>query len=329
MTTNKNKRTVAGRRAGRKNGSALSTTQLTHRLCSVSDPFCQHSYGAKQPESAPATTIGYTTRATGTLQTSNAGNDLVWLYFRASTSLCNVAVQQPITGTKQFDLQTLITSNMGAHPSFVERTRVVSAGIRLWPIYAMTSLQGTMSVIPINDSAALFDGANHAYSDLLSTQGATVGKMCEFQYTLTPVEDEYTFFKTADATQTVANVDQDWTAVLIGLEGAANTTYMAYECVIHYEGIVSATSGSAIGSMKPETAFEPIVKRYQREAAAAYGGMVDGTRHQVEAILKRKAKAMAAWGLRRAGTAVAGYLGGPAGAAGAQFLLTNGIPEVD
>jgi hypothetical protein len=185
----------------------------------------------------------------------------------------------------------------------------------------MTASSGTMSVIPISDDDALFDGSAHDLTDLYSTQGAQIGKMREFQYNLSPMEDEYTFFKPTSNNITVTGNDQDFTSVLVVIDGSANTLYMAWEVVIHYEGIVTATSGSALGTLSNNNPNNSLIKTYQTRMARLYSGFKSGPTELVHRTLERVAKRAAI----TLGRSAVNYL---LPGAGPMLQLTN-IPDVD
>jgi hypothetical protein len=268
----------------------------------------------KLPEPSPAPTIGYTLRNSGTLTTGAAG--AAALFIRASTSAFNIYRNQTLAGTN-FPAETQTNIAVGTHPTFVERARVVSSGIRFWPIHAMTASTGLMSVVPINDDDALFDGVVHSFADLKSTQGVCVDGLKEGAFISAPLENEYTFYKPTSNNITVTGNDQDWSSVLILIEGSASTLYLGWEVVTHYEGIVSATSGSAIGGAQAPTLMQKAQAVYQKVYANTWGGLHQGSRDKISALIKAKAMAYAKTVGRKALTYISP-------GAGALLQLTNG-----
>lgn len=265
--------------------------KLVEDLCSVSDPFCEHAYGAKAPDPTRAPTVGYTLKAAGTLVTS-ASAPIDYFFVRASRSSLNY-IEIGTGLDTDFPATSSLTESVGSHPDFIEKTRVVSAGVRLWPVYAMTAVQGLLSVIPINDDKALFDNAVHTLSDLQSTQGSSIGPMKEMQFNLSPLENEASFFQSTSTSGSVAAIEQDWSSVLIALTGTASTEFMAYEIVIHYEGIVSSTSGSSLGAMSPNSTNSKLVREYMYNMASKWGGLIYGQRQNAVKVLIGAAKAAA------------------------------------
>jgi hypothetical protein len=261
-----------------------NNVKLVEDLCGVSDPFCKHAYGAKSPDAVHAATIGYTLRHSGTLTTSTIVPQSL-IFFRASVSSENIYRNQTLAASS-FPATTQTNIGVGTHPSFVQRARIVSAAVRVWPVYAMTASQGVMSVIPINDDDALFDGAAHTFADLQSSSDAHLGKMEEFQFNLTPLHDGALDFKEVSNNITVTGDVQDWTSLLLIADGTATTLYLAWEIVIHYEGIVDATDGHAIGNLESKQDHVGLVKHFMIEQAHKWGGIYIGARSKVHAALK-------------------------------------------
>jgi hypothetical protein len=310
---NQQKRKNTGRNL---NGSST----LVNSLCGVSDPFCHHTEGMRHPAGTPTNTLAYQLKTVFNLTTGADGT--TYVYFNAGPSSQALGIYDSAPGDTTFIAEADTNTSIGTHPSIITNVRVVSAGIRWWPIHSLNTFRGTLTTIPISDSAELLDATNHAFSDLYNTQGAVAGPLNPGTFILGPSDVDNQVFNPKSTTGALSTVADDWSSVLICVQGANNTLYMAFEAVINYEGQIDYTQGIRIGTSSPEN---QLLQSYQRNSKI-YAGRYTGYIEQVGYYLKNKAMAYA----KRQGIKLIGnYIAPGAGTAITAYGDFSQIPMVD
>jgi uncharacterized protein YsxB (DUF464 family) len=252
---------------------------LTSQLCNVTNPFCETAAGAVSPYGASTFTFPYTNRTVGSFSTGASGEG--YILVSATPNANNLIISPEATTT--WGSRTGFNAPVGAAPAFIAEARVVSAGVRWWPINAMTSARGTVVVTPIPDTAVFFGSTRNLNEMINSAQVSVVSIDTESAYVMGPQSPDARDFIPVGSPTNSKNTGFD--AVCIAVTGAASTTYLGFEVIINYEGLIDATA-SFIGGAQPSP--KPLAQSFF-EAAQKWSGYAEGTVKFLDKIARSRA----------------------------------------
>lgn len=321
MTKSKSKKTSSLNNQANKGFSGPSKAEMSaavHELCAVTNPFCDQAQGAPSPYGASTFTVPYTNRVVGSFTTGASGEG--YIAVRATPYATNYINSAEASTT--WAIRTGYDTAVGSPPSFISEARVVSAGVRWWPINAMTSARGTTVIVPMPDCSGFFDGTAPSLLEMVNSPQVHVCSIDdEGCYIMGPQSpDSRDFIEAGAATPTDTQTGFD--NVLIAVTGAASTTYLGFEIVINYEGLVDTTQ-SFIGGQQhaPKslaTAFFKNSRLWSGYVQAGLRQLDDITKGKASKFLKEQLIGIIPGG-KAASTAYNAY-----------NLLTNGgVPDVD
>lgn len=300
-------------RTERNQADPSAVQHAVHDLCSVTNAFCEEAQGAPSPDGSATQTFTYTNRAVGTLATGASGE--AYIVLRASAFANNYITESPAGA---WSARSSYNTSVGSPPAFIDQARVVSAGIRWWNLASMTSTQATLIVAPIPEDGTFLNGIGHTLTEIVNSPGVTISSNLKpGAFLLGPLSNQvYQYEETDSATATP--VDNGWSSCIVVLSGAASTTYIGYEIVINYEGVVSTTASFIGGRMRDAN---PSIADYFRNARL-WAGYAAGAASEIDRLTQGKARRF----LLAAGTKVLRNFvpGGRAIEAGARLMLTNG-----
>jgi hypothetical protein len=299
--------------------------KATSYFCSVTDPFCKHANGAKSPYGSRQQTVSYTIRGVVDLTTPASG--LVSILFRPVCGLLGYQFDTP--ATTDWTVPASYTQSSGAHPNFIEQTRVVSAGIRWWNTIPATQGGGTVVVVPIPDDNDIVGfGGSIPWSSLHNSPGVEITDIREagsyvFQQVDVPKAQEFT-----DVTSSGAPQNNGYESVLLNCTGPASTRVLFVEWCLHFEGVIDVAQSLAGGRIE-----RPIplgIQAQQNFKGGYFEGQLSRVSMQIKNFARKHAKQTAIYGAKKLGTAALTYAFGPAGAAAGEGIgLLTDIPEVD
>jgi hypothetical protein len=276
MTNNKK-----GPANGRMVRDKAEIEKMINSLCNVTNPFCDTAKGTVQPYGASTFTFPYTNRYVGSFSTGASGEG----YIAVSATPHQVNFINSAEPSTTWAVRTTFNESVGAAPAFISEARVVSAGVRWWPINAMTSPRGTVVVTPIPDTEEFFNVANTLTNMVNSPQVnvSSIDQHCA--YVMGPQSPDARDFIPVGSTLNSKNTGFD--AVCIAVTGAASTVYLGFEIIINLEGLID-TSASFIGGKQPKSM--PLAESFF-EAASRWSGYAEGTVAVLDKIARSRAAA--------------------------------------
>lgn len=310
---NNTKRKGASRPARRKTtiGRAPSTSSITHRVCGITDPFCQAAYGAKQPDSGSIRTLAFQSVTLWTQNTDSSG--------RAAIMCGPHGFKYGLTFTGSVVdtwYATELNYNSVSTFSSVSQWRVVSYGIEVFQTASPMDSSGIIgiAVLPADKDQVTINGIDFQSQTLASN----VYVPCNAHKSIAAIAMQ-------DGKD--SKLFNDWSAA-----GAGLATSNGNDVLIAYINGGKASSG--IFQVKVTVNYElnfpkesyfnriataPAVPAPQVDAGKAF---VARTMNQVvvggsSELQKRVHSAAEAFGrslVRGAGALIGGYIGGPAGA---------------
>jgi hypothetical protein len=289
--------------------------------CAVTNPFCQAAAGSKNPLGHGHPTVSYSIK--NVFQAFTGAGGALYLVLRGSESSASLRIQAPAVGT-DFPATTTYAT-MGSHPALISQTRLVSAGIRWWPVYPDSVSGGIVSVVPLDDDTALLDGNIHTMTDIINTPGTVHTSLAEPGSYILPY-DKTIGGDFKDATANTALLDNSHSAVVLAIQGTGLVGYVFVELAFNYEGTVDVGQSLQIGS-PPQHA--PMVQRFM-DKPHAWSGFTAGGMEKIEKVVKEKA---GKWLRRAAEETAAGALSAAAnffvpGAGAPTFMALNNVIEV-
>jgi len=321
---NKSKPNNNGNRAVvvRKQPQQSVNPKAVSSLCSITDPFCPHSRGAKSPYGSTPNTVTFSVRNTASATTGAAGD--AFRYFRPNESIYNSIALA--TANSTFPTTAAMTGAMANFPTWVDEVRIVSAGIRWWCVLPDSATGGVTTVIPIDDdskiinSAPITNSAFQTYPDSINLDIREAGA-----YICPPLVDMAEFRPTS--TSTASFGDCQFGSVLLYFSGPATTKAIFFEEIINYEATLNfeVTNGSITGKLVEEN---NLLKSYYQKAAR-WAGLHIGNQPQVEKALRDKAKYFATEVLKTGARFAINKLLPIGGSQVSRYLLDSGAVDVD
>jgi hypothetical protein len=325
---NNNKRKVVRKNRRTTKKSLTKQTRLSsinpkavERFCSVTDPFCVEAVGSKSPYGSKSPTVSFQMRFLGA-QATQAGGVTYTLIRGSSSSLAGFASAPADT---VFPASTDYNLSLGSFPSNIDEVRLISTGVRWWPIYPDTVAGGAITIVPVSDDTEIMDGETITKSVLMNSPGAFTVPIEAGSYVL-PFKQSGTTeaFLTPNAS---ASSGTNWTdGVMLILEGQVTSTYIMLEIVANYEATIDVATGFSLGSKHPRD--KQLVEYVEENTFSGYvkGGLEQAARKAKNAALQYiKANA---WELSKTvGTLGMNYF--LPGSGTAARALTNGPIIVD
>lgn len=125
--------------------ASQSLTKGVHKVCGLSDPFCEASRGSRIPDDDSSPSVPITIKSTYYAGTGGSGSAAIRV--RANPSAC-FSLATAISGTN--------VTTWGGHTAMIDyaavatsfsKYRMVSFGVRIYPVVAPTAQSGSLRVI--------------------------------------------------------------------------------------------------------------------------------------------------------------------------------------
>lgn len=251
------------------------------QVCAITDPFCPAAAGAKLPDADSARSIGLGLREKIILSTNASGvgvlsinPSLLHLYRTATT----------ITGTviTTFSANVAISSNT-AIASACSAYRVVSWGVRIFPIIAPTNQSGTVRVITTAESPGSgYETAGNLHSQYQDFALATP------EVLWTAKDKGVQSREYVDIASTRGTLP--WEEVVIFVQGAAaSSDVLAVEVYLNIEATVNL-GAMTTALTTPATPERPHVMTARSHLKESFSGVFMGSVKQFGNMVVNSAK---------------------------------------
>lgn len=211
------------------------TKAKTHRshhaaVCSLMDPFCTHSLGARIPDGSGGFTVPF--RTTTVIPCAAVGNAYAVLfapdsrgtYYTESTDITN----------GEFTFSASLTGDLAATTFFtdyVSESRVVSAGARYIPTMSSTATPPLVTVSELNDPSKMLNKANINSTANYGSNRRYLDARSEFCCVARRQDNTATDYATVAATASTGA----WTGVLISFNSAPTSVFGYLELIVNWE----------------------------------------------------------------------------------------------
>lgn len=316
----RSKRKSKGRRHARPAGPNVSA--LVHKICSVTDPFCEAASGAKWPDAdTTVATLPWTARGYVPITTDANGD--------ASVMFCPELLRiGSVNLGPRYATGTVSGSSVGygswgvvgGDPSLINiigTQRIVSAGVKAITTTSLNTSQGVAYFQQVAGGTnmdlinAPFGSLNYPRVDTFSLKSSVP----IFHIFKAGSMDSRTL-SSVDTSDEVVNTDtDDWSILQIQVVGGApNTTVMNVEFVAHYEFTIKGVGGFLNSVATPPPRAHPAVIQASKDVAITLPTL-QGSVQSIGAIVHQSAmqaiKGLAQTGAVYAARAVGSYFGGP------------------
>jgi hypothetical protein len=276
--------------------------------------------GAKSPYGSKSATVSFQMKFLG-VQATQVGGVVYTLIRGSASSLAGFAAAPADT---DFPASLSYNLSLGSFPQNIDEVRLVSTGVRWWPIYPDTVAGGAMTIIPVSDDSEIMDNEITTKSTLMNSPGAVTVPIEAGSYIL-PMKQSSTTEQFSTPVTTATAIANTTDGVLIILEGQASSTYIMLEIVANYEATIDVAVGFTLGNKHPRD--RQLVEYVEENTFSGYvkGGIEQAARKAKNAALQYiKANA---WDLAKtAGTMGMNYF--LPGSGTAARALTNG-PRIE
>lgn len=257
-------------------------------VCSISDPFCPASKGAKFPDGTMGNTLTQQVRGNYTITSSGSGNYVMsfvpslpygYLNSIAATATTNTlasAYTKYSTGSTLFD-------------TFGQNYRIVSMGLIFRCVASATSASGTLTLgsgpaLPVNQVVTL---GQELYNDITIK---AIQPGMEISWIATPLGTGARDFA-APTTTTNPSSTIDWNSLTVEIAGAPfNTPMISVEWFINVEFNL-ATNSALSAIAKPNPPKSDVAMTALSKTQNSIGTFIEGGVAQVEAKVASYAKA--------------------------------------
>lgn len=237
---------------------------LVSDVCSLTDPFCPHAAGARLPDTNSTKTIGLAIRHKQIVSVD--ANGKAALLVRASLTNCFTA-HTTITGTAVTTWATATgVTDETAYTDNLHDYRVVSFGVRCFPVQAPTAQQGAVRMITVSDNAPAngYDAGGNLHEAVNDFPLAAP----ELLWASKPHGNRAAEFNTTSSSATA------WDSLVIFVDGAtqsAGTDVLAVELYLNIEatpnlGVIGA------GLTTPSPASKPALLHARDKVMQDTGG---------------------------------------------------------
>lgn len=209
------------------------TNKMTHKVCGLTDPFCQHARGAKYPDDSSERTLPFSREGRYVLVT-DANGDANFLfspsYEYAPYTYPSVATANVVTSWADFAPMPAFTA--------VSQYRIVSAGFELESITAPLTASGEVNLRSFATDASALAPVDLLTYNATATQSISLRRLDDCAVVLSHNSAmPQTFYRNADDTAPVATSQNvGLNPVTVAISGApANSSVAVLRWVVHYE----------------------------------------------------------------------------------------------
>jgi len=284
-------------------GKQLATTHS--QVCSLTDPFCPHARNARIPDDDSTPSFAVQFRMVSSLTTD--ANGKLAASFRPNPNQV-IRAASTITGSvlTAFGGYFAIPDYTALASTFSEY-RIVSWGVRFWPLPNTLNQQGTLKLITLTDQAAAgMDAAGGLFTEWETMPFAGT----DAHWVSKPLGVTWKDYISGTSTHS-------YQSLLVFLDGGvASTNSLAYEIVMNVELTANHATLAAVVAT-PGQPHSPTVL----QAASAVHAKVPGIQKNYPSlwnsvkttatnVLMDAASAMLPFGGRMAASAIRGFFGG-------------------
>jgi hypothetical protein len=295
------------------------TSQIAHKVCGLTDPFCIHADGARWSDQVGnVSTITYQSRILVNVQSNSSGDAAVYFdpayamnsvnpgaYHQALTVTAGAVTAANPTTVGDATLASLLAS------SVTTGARVVSAGATWWDTVAATGAGGSVIATEVPNYKA-YTNTPGTFSSTQATLSANVMVMDRRKHgswiSRPSNPAAYNFLNSQDSDDLYQEVR---TALILCVTGPPSLTVIKLELVVNFEFTVTLESiYGRIAKPNPSNASNLLAARVAGKVESAMQPFFEGGK----TLVGRAIATVATRAARAALTAAGAYLGGPSGA---------------
>lgn len=310
---------------------------LVHKVCALTDPFCEHARNAMYPDSTGGKVLTEQIRFTYAGQ--NDGSGQIFCGFQANPLYPFLSYTGAITATQAGTAAAFSSPGYtGQFATYGKSARVVSWGVRIINLAGMTTSGGTCSMM-VGDALALSTNIVYAPVNWNYCQVQPLTHGAQFCFISRPYGAGARDFIPVATYNSTTYANEDWECLYFyAASNGPGITTLQFEFVMNIEFTLGAAGSAFATYAKQSPANSPLLQTAASKVQTSMSPLLAASADRFARKIEDKAaNALVSLGVGALGAIGGAIVGGPAGAAagfsigagGTQMLMNGNAVELD